>query len=389
MKMSNQPTARRPTDDPAMKGGSRALVRVLALCAAVSSARAEPVEVRQGDYIGAGYSFRRGNACTVVTARHVVPDIGASITVLDRSGAKVEGSRSYDNEFYDLALVALPDAKTIACTTTWPERTPSVPTKIPGTKEFQAIRHYPSGRETIVRLKPAGGIKHLLNLAPVDNLRIRESDSGAIVMLDGRPAGIVQSVDSGTDRVNVLRFDTIDQLVGDRFRSTGSGSALGFEGVVWRGRVHPNWTTYVQSWLVEQAGRQVVTVSGPGAKPPAELCSIRVEILSWDRAAVPNPEYQNVQEQLKTCGKKGWLYEQMCRQARSTSQSTPRQLMSQKLTFNAIVQPPGAPALSKLATDSAVPKSGAPMTQAEIEMSSLQAVVGPVLKGLLDRSSCD
>jgi len=370
-----------------MKGPFRTLASTLMFCAACSFARAEPVEVRQGEYIGAGYSFRRGNACTVVTARHVVPDIGASITVLDRSGAKVEGSRSYDNEFYDLALVALPDVRTIACTTTWPDRAPPVGTNIPATKEFQAIRHYPSGRETIVRLKSAGGIKHLLNLAPVDSLRIRESDSGAIVMLDGRPAGIVQSVDSGTDRVNVLRFDTIDQLVGDRFRSTGGGGVLNFEGVVWQGRIHPHWTTYLQAWLMEQAGKQVVTVSGP--KAPTDLCSIRVEVLSWDRIAVPNPAYQNVQEQLKTCGKKGWLYEQMCRQARSTSQSTPRQLTSQKLTFNAIVQPPGAPALSKLATDSAVPKSGAPMTQAEIEMSSLQAVVGPVLKELLDRSSCD
>src|SRR5207247_9456462 len=144
----------------------------------------------------------------------------------------VEGSRSYDNEFYDLALGAVRDERTIGCTTTWPERPPAAPTKIPGTKEFQAIRHYPSGRETIVRLKPAGGIKHLLTLAPVDNLHIRESDSGAIVMLDGRPAGIVQSVETGSDRVNVLRFDMVDQLVGDRFRSSGARGALRFPGAL-------------------------------------------------------------------------------------------------------------------------------------------------------------
>jgi hypothetical protein len=372
-----------------MNSTFKLLVATLAFCAAASSLHAEPVEVRQGEYIGAGYSFRRGSACIVVTARHVVPDIAATITVLDRSGAKVEGSRSYENEFYDLALVALPDPRTIACTTTWPDRTQPVATNLPDAKEFQAIRHYPTGRETIVRLKFAGGIKHLLNLAPVDNLHIRESDSGAIVMLDGRPAGIVQSVDSGTDRVNVLRFDTIDQLVGDRFRgASGSVGALSFEGVIWQGRVHANWTTYVQSWLTERAGRQVVASSGPGVNAAKELCSVKVDVLAWDRVLVPNPAFESLQTQLKACGKKGWLFEQLCRQARAASQSTPRQLMSQKLTINAVVQPPGVPPVSKLRSDTVVPKSGAPTTQAELELSSLQAVVGPMLKELLTRSSC-
>jgi len=372
-----------------MKPTIRLAASIFALCAAGTSAQAEPVEVRQGEYIGAGYSFRRANTCTVVTARHVVPDIGTSITVLDRSGAKVEGTRSYDNEFYDLALISLPEAKTIACTTTWPDRAPPAGTNISGAKEFQAVRHYPSGRETIVRLKAAGGIKHLLTLAPVDNLRIRESDSGAIVLLDGRPAGIVQSVETGTDRVNVLRFDMIDQLVGDRFRSNGGSAVLRFEGVLWRGRIHPTWTTYVQSWLMEQAGRQVVTGPVPVAAPPEGLCSIRIEVLSWDRGSVPNPAFETLQQQLKMCGKKGWVYEQMCQQARSASATTPRQLVTQKLTVNAIVQPPGAPAVSKLASNTVVPKSAAQMSQAEIELTSLQATVGPMLKELLSRSACN
>ena len=372
-----------------MKTTIRLRASILAFCAAGACTHAEPVDVRQGEYIGAGYSFRRANTCTVVTARHVVPDIGASITVLDRSGAQVEGSRSYDNEFYDLALISLPDIKTIACTATWPDRAPPLDAKVSDAKEFQAIRHYPSGRETIVRLKSAGGIKHLLTLAPVDNLRIRESDSGAIVLLDGRPAGIVQSVETGSDRVNVLRFDMVDQLVGDRFRSSGGRGALSFAGVLWQGRLHPTWTTYVQSWLMEQAGRQVVTGAAPGATPPPELCSVRIEVLSWDRGSVPNPAFDTVQQELKVCGKKGWLYEQMCQQARSASQTTPRQLVTQKLTVNAIVQPPAAPAVSKLVSNTVVPKSGVQMSQAEIELSSLQTVVGPVLKDLLKRSSCD
>ena len=74
-----------------------------------SPARAEPVEIHQADHVGSGNSFRRGATCLVLTAHHVVPETGVPITVFDRSGAKAEGTRSYDNAAYDLALIALPD----------------------------------------------------------------------------------------------------------------------------------------------------------------------------------------------------------------------------------------------------------------------------------------
>ncbi len=352
--------------------------------------RAEPVEIRQGSYTGAGYSFRRGTACLIVTARHVVSEIGSSVTVLDRTGAKAEASRSYDNESYDLALITLRDSPpAVACTTTWPDVAWLRRASFTTGSEFQVVRHYPSGKESIVRLKYAGGTKDRLTLAPVDKLNIIESDSGAIVMLDGRITGIVQSVDTGTDRINVLRFDSIDQLVGDRFRGSSAGRVVSYAGVLWHGRENPTWSTYVQSWITEKAGRSVIPVSLAAGRAPSATCEVKVEVLSWDRVAVPNPAYDSVQLQLKACGKKGFIFETMCKSAQTQAASTPRQVQSQKIAVNVTVTPPGAAALSKLSTSTHVPQPGATLSQAEIELGSLQAAVGPSLTDLLAGGGCD
>jgi hypothetical protein len=234
----------------------------------------------------------------------------------------------------------------------------------------------------------AGGIKHLLTLAPADKFRIIASDSGALVELDGKAAGIVQTVDEGADRVDVMRFDMIDQLVGDRFRvSASAGGAISYAGVIWHGQPNPNWSTYVQAWLTEKAGRTVYAAKGTVPVPPG-ACELKVEVLSWDHVPVNNPQYDAAQQALKICTKKGWLYETMCTQAKTTAANTPRQIMSQKLSLNVTVTPPGSPALTKLTQSTLVPQSGAQLSQTEIELSSLQNAAAPPIKELLDRGGC-
>lgn len=367
--------------------GKTAAGIAIVLCAA-GVASAEPVEIRQGAFVGGGYSFRRGNSCFVVTARHVVPQMGGAVTVLDRTGAKADGTRAYDNEFYDLALVSIPDKSPVACTTAWPDAAWMTRATFSSRNQFRAIRHYPGGRETIVRLQYAGGVKHMLTLAPADRLGIRESDSGSLVEFDGRPVGIVQSVDVASDRVNVLRFDAIDQLVGDRFRGTSTGP-VSFAGVLRNGRPFPTWSTYVQSWLTETAGRAVLPpVTGRGATGNRSTCEVKVDVLAWERVSVPNPDYTAVDLQLKACGKRGFLFEQTCAAGRRAAANTPRTVQSQKLTINATVTPPGAAPLTKLGTTTHVPPARANLGRAELEMYVLQAAVAPALTELLSRAPC-
>ena len=366
---------------PVIPGVVALLLGGLLVECAPTSVRAEPVEVRQGNYTGAGASFHRGAECLVVTARHVVSEIGTPVTVLDRTGAKAEASRTYDNEPYDLALITLRDSPpTVACTAIWPDVAWLQRANLSTEHEFQVFRDYPSGKETIVRLKYAGGTKDRLALAPVDKLTVRESDSGAIVMLDGRPAGIVQSVDTGIDRVNVLRFDMIDQLIGDRFRNSG-GRVIAYAGVLWRGRENPTWSAYVKAWITENIGGAVIPASSTGGVTSKAACAVKVEVLSWDQVRVPNPDFDSVQLQLKACGKRGLFYEQVCSSARQAAASTPRQLMSQKIALNVEVTPTGAPPLSKLQSSTHVPRS-AQLTRPEIEPRCIAGRCRPASYGL-------
>jgi hypothetical protein len=365
----------------------RTTAGLLLLLAAATPAIAQPVEVRQGASVGAGYAFRRGGSCLVVSARHVLPEMGVPVAVHDRTGARADGTRAYENEFYDLALVALPEKSPVACTAAWPDVSWLPRAAFSSRNEFRAVRHYTNGRETIVRLQHAGGVKHLLTLAPVDKLTIRESDSGTIVELDGQLVGIVQSVDPATDRVSVLRFDVIDQLVGDRFRGAASGP-VSFVGVLSHGRANPLWSTYVQAWLTETAGRAVLPAAAGARRGAPTVCAVQVDVLAWERLSVPNPDYDAVALQLKACGRRGFIFEQTCAAGRRAAATTPRTVLSHKVTLNTTVTPPAGPPVTRLETTTHVPPSRRAAGRTEIDMMVLQAAAGPTLQELLNRAAC-
>ncbi len=345
---------------------------------------AEPVEIRHDGGVGAGYTFRRGTTCTVLTAEHVIRDAAGPITVLDRSGAKSVAQPAYANEAYDLALLSLADDTAVACSTAWPDVSALKAARMSSKTQFEAIRHYPDGRETLVLLRYAGGTAQHLQLAPVDKLRIVESDSGSIVMLDDSPAGIVQSVDPAEDRVQVLRFDTIDQLVGDRFRRVDAGGALSFAGVLQGGRRHANWSTYVEAWLLQRAGRSIVPAGDPAAR-----CDLRVEVLDWQRKQGPNPQYATVENQLKMCGKNGWVWEQMCATGRKNASTTPKTVLVHTVMLNVEMTPAGGATLAKLASGDLIPPPGLGTSGAQVELAVLQSAVASVANDLFKAGGCN
>lgn len=361
----------------------------LALGLAPVASHAEPVEIKQDSFTGSGYSFRRGTSCLVVTAQHVVKEIGVPITVLDRTGAKASGSRTYSNEAYDLALITLPDTSTVACTTAWPD-TAWLRRETFGSKsEFRAIRHYPGGQEVIVYLKHAGGSKDHFTLAPVDAVTIRESDSGSIVAIDEKLVGIVQSVATDTHRVTVLRLDRIDDLIGDRFRGGAVARVVSFAGVFQQNRPNANWGTYVQSWITEKTGRTIVPASTGAANSSSKpVCDVKVDVVSWDRANAPNPERDALEFQEKACNKKGALFDLLCKQAKTGKTTAPTNVLSQKVSVNVIVTPPGNAQVTKLVESTYVPPNSK-MTPAEIENATLRAAVGPTLTELFERGGCN
>ena len=68
---------------------------------------------------------------------------------------------------------------------------------------------------------------------------------------------------------------------------------------------------------------------------------------------------------------------------KTTVRGEPSDLLADDGVPHAIPRPP----VARLKSETVLPNGSAPMSRAEIELSSLQAVVGPVLKELLKRGS--
>jgi hypothetical protein len=364
---------------------SRAAFAV-ALLAWGGAALAEPVHIQHSGGEGSGYTFRRGNTCTVLTADHVVQHGGlpaADLAVLDRSGAKAGGQVSYSNPAYDVALIALPDDTEVACTSAWPGAGALANATLNGSTRFDVVRHYPDGREALILLAYAGGTPQELSLAPVDRTTIRESDSGSIVMLDNAPAAIVLRVRTADDRVDALRFDAIDTLVGDRFHAAAGARALSFAGVLTNGRENSTWSSYVRAWLTEQAGWGIVAAGDPGA-----FCALQVNVMSWARTNEANPDYTSARENAtKICARNGFLAEQLCKVAEREVEDEPRTLTVHTIMLEASITPPSGTASSKLGTATYRHDASAGV-RPEIELAALQSAFASVAAPLFESGAC-
>lgn len=256
---------------------------------------AQALEIRNGDDVGSGSAFRRGADCLVLTAEHVVRD-ATRVKVLDRSGASASGEVVHVDDQNDVALVALDDKAEVACTERWSDGAWLASERFRPAHEFYFIRQDPGGREAVVNLRWAGGNDTQFTLSHVDKMRVRASDSGSLAYVGERPAGIVLNVDTGSDRVTVLRLDAIDRLLGSRFESAPDGLLVALDEVVHEGRAKPSWTSYISTWFGSGDAPSLVAVDDPRAS-----CRVRVEVLAMDHKTIANPEVDRAREDLAGC----------------------------------------------------------------------------------------
>jgi len=363
------------------------LLTLLCLSAVVY---AEPVDVRQGAELGSGYTFGRGETCTVLTAGHVVSEAGDEVTVTDRTDGRAVGQRVYFNVAYDLALVELPRGSTVACSARWPDTHWMNDWQPNSRAQFDVVRHYPGGRELLVALRYAGGTRDTLTLAFIDKLHIVASDSGSLALLETKPVGIVRRVLPDADRVDVLRFDLIDHLVGERFRGTEQGLPVALVGVTQRGHANANWGTFVKAWLTEQAGRRIVDANDPSA-----LCRIGIDVIEWQNTRVENPDYASLNAKLALCqnqllGKFWPKAQQICEQPlREKLRSTPSHLNGHRVMFNMTMTPRSGVSQTKLATVELIDEPGAATSGSDVERGVLQSAIAPSAMELFKAGICD
>jgi hypothetical protein len=369
----------------------RARLLALSLGALAAAAHAGPLELRQGSDVGAGTGFRRGETCLVLTAAHVVKEPGVQVLVQDRTGGTGKGQVAYENKEYDIALVTLAPGFTAACSERWPESEWLAQVRWNTASMLEARRHYPDGRDTRILLRWAGGTADTLSLAHTDRTGIRSSDSGALVYQGERIVGLVRSVDTAADRVDVLRFDVIDRMVGDRFRGVRSAgaNAVAFEGVFFHGRPHANWTTYVGAWLTEGAGKTLVDVASPQWR-----CRVRAEVIDWSQRGAENPRYAELQQSLGTCKNNPLLRRsataiRMCEDGlRNQLKDTPRQLRVHAVQLKVDVAPRSGAVLNRLRSVEIAEDAASGLSRPQVELRVLQSVFRDVAAEMLSSGAC-
>ncbi len=236
--------------------------------------------------------------------------------------------------------------------------------------------------------EPSTGVssRGWLLAAPVDKTAIVQSDSGSIVRQDGRIAGVVTRVDPSTDRVEVLRFDLIDKLVGDRFRGAAKRVPVQVDGVFRGGRPNPNWSAFLRAWVRETAGRPIVAPQDPAAR-----CRIAVDVLEWRRAQVPNPEYEKAKKQdcsmMRMLGKS--VLARCEEQKRSAARSIPRVLTGYTMTLEVKMTPRSGAAVTKLANGTVTTESTQQARTTDGEFNAMSTVMAPAALDLLGSGVCD
>lgn len=368
-------------------GGSQGMghigTGIAALLLAAGMASAEPVHIEFGGAAGAGYSFSRGSDCFVLTAAHVVNDDTGTVkaSIIDRAGSRATAAVTILKAGDDVALLTV-ESGSIRCTTPWPAEDAPLPARMNSQTQFEVVRHYPNGRESIVLLRYAGSTPGELQLQYVDSSRIIPSDSGSLLFFGDHPAGIVKEVDP--DRgVFVVPLSVVREVVGWKFAEGAAAGMVNFAGVLSNGRPNQQWATFGAAWLREKAGLTVVT-----GKAEPRACSLQVNVVSWNQASEANPRYKPAQEQVNsTCNKKGTLWELACSAARNKLKETPSTLRVHRVMMEVTATPAGGgSATSKLDTVRVVPP--AELKSAETQNHVIRATLDQLAPAVLKSAGC-
>jgi hypothetical protein len=318
----------------------------MALALLPMAATSEPVHVAQGDSIGKGYTIRRGNDCYVLTALHVLGEPGEPIKVSDRSAAQASAKSIFSDKSADFALLQIDGKSVVACADEWTAPGWLANKRFKPSDEFSVISSDKTGRETIYTYKYAGGTAQDLTLAPTDKSRAVQSDSGSPVFFGDYYAGVLQSVDTATDRITVFRADMVDVRLAQVLRGAGVAERVIAVGeVTHNGRAVEDWSIYTRESLAGAGVGSVVTGNASNAN-----CKMSAKVIGVQAARQPNPKYLQAQEYIKSnCMKdRGGFAKIMCETNKNTLKTAPPNLAVWQVDVDVELESPDAGGFTKL-----------------------------------------
>ena len=202
---------------------------VLLLCF-VATVRAEPVFVKQGPRVGAGFTFTDGSSCYLVTAEHTVVE-EEPVTVVDqqrkratvnvtRRGPLLGSASEGQVNRFDVAVAKFASDSQVACTTRWDNGAASSrffasPSNLEA--PLRATRVLENGSTLQQRLQVRRTAEHYLELVPYGRAdEFKPGDSGTFLTVsDGGQtffAGMIIEVEG--EIIRALLQSWLDSLIG-------------------------------------------------------------------------------------------------------------------------------------------------------------------------------
>lgn len=181
-------------------------------------AAAEPVLV-EGLENGQGTLRARGGECFAITPQHVVGlGLGLGVINADRTRAPAEALTDFGD---DIAVIRVEAEGRLTCDTSWP-RGESMDERL-----HTAVA---KGREgVILRVRETGGVESLaVRFTALDGRYIEaiplipdrdafKGVSGSQLLLDGRPVGMVLSIEIEGGTIRAYRQDALDRRISEFF----------------------------------------------------------------------------------------------------------------------------------------------------------------------------
>jgi hypothetical protein len=190
-----------------------AIVSLLAMAPPPPPSLPNDVFLQVGEEGARGFAVARGSECLIITVGHLVSSPGTSLVMV--VGARMQsGSAQVVQSFTDDIAILRVEGKTALCEKFEGIDTSDLDTVFETASQGLLRGRTESGEQSQVPVFLTKVSARYVSVSPVQpQQRLSEGMSGSLLVVDGRPAGILQLVETANNRGTVYRLDRVAQTV--------------------------------------------------------------------------------------------------------------------------------------------------------------------------------
>lgn len=315
-----------------MRRWQRAMLVAAGLGVLASSAgTAGPVAITApGLEGGKGFAFRQGNQCIVITAAHVVAGSAEPFTMAGTGFTTTVPAGDWITESaLDIARVTLPLAGLPSCTEPLHDPAWLRTARFTTNSQFTMPVRTAQGSTEVLRLRWSASQGGQFRFAPERGQRgIARGDSGSVIFLNDRPAGVLLRRDTASPSVEAIRMDVLWSIWRDALQTEAPRVGVLLSGVSESGRPSQRMISHIYEIIQRHPSLALSNGQDPRA------CKIAIDIAAFETKQVDNPAHTRWRG--ATCGSGMGLGDIACRALRGVE--PPRYIAQHAINYGFVGQ---------------------------------------------------